>query len=642
LVEEKIIMHNVSKPEKPKERESLPTKIGFLDLLASTNQPILGDGAMGTMLNAQGIGFDQCFDALNLSNPGLVADVHRAYIEAGTQIIQTNTFGANRYKLSDHDLGDQVMQINRAGVELARRVVMATFKDVLVAGDVGPLGVRLAPFGRVQPEDARQVFAEQIEALCEAGADLIILETMSDLYEMQEAIAAAHQVCELPIVASMTFTRDDRTLLGDSPAIVAETLIQSGADVIGVNCSGGPAQILRILRQMHKAVPDAKLSAMPNAGWPERVGGRIMYPASPDYFGDYTRALREAGACLIGGCCGTTPRHIAEMQEALEKPALDIIANGFGISIEEIEPTLTTADQPSQLSRKLASGKFIISVEMDPPRGLSTHKLLAGASLLAEGGADVINIADSPMARMRMSPWAVCNLIQREFHVETVLHFPTRGRNLLRVQGDLLAAHAMDIRNVFVVMGDPTEIGDYPEAMDDFDLVPSGLIRLIKCGFNLGLDHAGVEIGQPTSYFVGCALNLDPQDIDREIKYLHRKIESGADFILTQPTYQPEVAEAFLEKYQLEKGPLQVPILVGVLPLINHRHAGFLHNEVPGIVIPEKIQQRIMDAGEEAPQEGLRIAVELIQQMRSWSKGIYLMTAFNRYDLAVQILDQIK
>jgi homocysteine S-methyltransferase len=568
--------------------------------------------------------------------------VHRAYIEAGTQIIQTNTFGANRYKLSDHDLGDQVMQINRAGVELARRVVMATFKDVLVAGDVGPLGVRLAPFGRVQPEDARQVFAEQIEALCEAGADLIILETMSDLYEMQEAIAAAHQVCELPIVASMTFTRDDRTLLGDSPAIVAETLIQSGADVIGVNCSGGPAQILRILRQMHKAVPDAKLSAMPNAGWPERVGGRIMYPASPDYFGDYTRALREAGACLIGGCCGTTPRHIAEMQEALEKPALDIIANGFGISIEEIEPTLTTADQPSQLSRKLASGKFIISVEMDPPRGLSTHKLLAGASLLAEGGADVINIADSPMARMRMSPWAVCNLIQREFHVETVLHFPTRGRNLLRVQGDLLAAHAMDIRNVFVVMGDPTEIGDYPEAMDDFDLVPSGLIRLIKCGFNLGLDHAGVEIGQPTSYFVGCALNLDPQDIDREIKYLHRKIESGADFILTQPTYQPEVAEAFLEKYQLEKGPLQVPILVGVLPLINHRHAGFLHNEVPGIVIPEKIQQRIMDAGEEAPQEGLRIAVELIQQMRSWSKGIYLMPAFNRYDLAVQILDQIK
>jgi len=635
-------MHNVSNPEQPQDRESLPAKIGFLDLIASTDRPILADGAMGTMLNAQGIGFDQCFDALNLSNPGLVAEVHRAYIEAGAQIIQTNTFGANRYKLSDHDLEDQVMQINRAGVELARRAVMASFKNVLVAGDVGPLGVRLAPYGRVQPEDARQVFAEQIEALCEAGADLLILETMSDLYEMQEAIAAAHQVCELPIVASMTFTRDDRTLLGDSPANVAEALNQSGADVIGVNCSGGPAQILRIIRQMHKAVPNARFSAMPNAGWPERVGGRIMYPASPDYFGDYARALREAGACLIGGCCGTTPKHIAEMQEALKKPDLDILANGIVISFEENEPSLITADQPSKLSRKLVSGEFVVSVEMDPPRGLSTHKLLAGASLLAEGGADVINIADSPMARMRMSPWAVCNLIQREFHLETVLHFPTRGRNLLRVQGDLLAAHAMDIRNVFVVMGDPTEIGDYPEAMDDFDLVPSGLIRLIKCGFNLGLDHAGVEIGQPTSFFVGCALNLDPQDIDREIKYLHRKIESGADFILTQPIYQPEVAESFLEKYQHEKGPLQVPILVGVLPLINHRHAGFLHNEVPGIVIPESIQQRIIDAGEEAPQEGVRIAVELIQQMRSWTKGIYLMPAFNRYDLAVQILDQVK
>ncbi len=635
-------MHNISNPEQPEDSESFPAKIGFLDLIASTDRPILADGAMGTMLNSQGIGFDQCFDALNLSNPDVVAEVHRAYIEAGAQIIQTNTFGANRYKLSDHDLEDQVRQINHAGVELAQRVVMASFKNVLVAGDVGPLGVRLAPYGRVQTEDARQVFAEQIEALCEAGADLLILETISDLYEMQEAIAAAHQVCELPIVASMTFTRDERTLLGDSPAIVAEALKQSGADVIGVNCSGGPAQILRIIRQMHKAVPDARLSAMPNAGWPERVGGRIMYPASPDYFGDYARALREAGSCLIGGCCGTTPKHIAEMQEALMKPGLDILANGIGISFEESEPSLITADQPSKLSRKLVSGEFVVSVEMDPPRGLSTQQLLAGASWLAEGGADVINIADSPMARMRMSPWAVCNLIQREFHVETVLHFPTRGRNLLRVQGDLLAAHAMDIRNVLVVMGDPTEIGDYPDAMDDFDLVPSGLIRLIKCGFNIGLDHAGVEIGQPTSFFVGCALNLNPQDIDREIKYLHRKIESGADFILTQPVFQPEVAESFLEKYQHEKGTLQVPILVGVLPLINHRHAGFLHNEVPGIVIPESIQQRIIDAGEGAPQEGVRIAVELIQQMRSWTKGIYLMPAFNRYDLAVQILDQVK
>ncbi len=617
-------------------------KVGFLDLLDTSDKPILADGAMGTMLYAHGIGFDQCFDALNLTNPSLVADVHRAYIEAGAQIIQTNTFGANRYKLAEHDFGEQVRQINQAGVELAKRVVMASFKNILIAGDVGPLGVRLAPFGRIQPEEARQVFAEQIAALCEAGADLLILETMSDLNEMQQAIAAAQKVCKLPIVASMTFTRDDRTILGDSPATVAEALHQSGVDVIGVNCSGGPSQILRILRQMHKAVPEARLTAMPNAGWPERVGGRIMYPAGPDYFAEYTRALKEAGACIIGGCCGTTPSHIAEMHAALNNPEMDTLTEGFAITFEESEPSLIASDRPSQLSLKLDSGEFVVSVEMDPPRGLSTHKLLAGASLLAEGGADVINIADSPMARMRMSPWAVCNLIQRELNVETVLHFPTRGRNLLRVQGDVLAAHAMEIRNVFVVMGDPTEIGDYPEAMDDFDLVPSGLIRLIKCGFNVGVDHAGVEIGQPTSFFVGCALNLNPQNPKQEINNLHRKIESGADFILTQPIFQAEIAESFLEQYQKQHGPLQVPILVGVLPLYNYRHTVFLHNEVPGISIPEKIQARIAGAGEMASQEGVRIAVELIEQMRSWAQGIYLMPAFNRYDLAVEILDQVK
>lgn len=614
----------------------------FIALLESSDQPILGDGAMGTMLNARGVGFDQCFDALNLENPSLVAQVHREYIEAGSQIIQTNTFGANRYKLTEHNLGDKVEQINQAGVELAMEAVRESKKDILVAGDVGPLGVRLAPFGRVQAEDARQVFAEQIKGLCQAGADLLIFETMTDVREMQEAIKAARQVCDLPVIASMTFTRDDRTVLGDSPVGVAETLHQAGADVIGVNCSGGPAQIWRILRQMREAVPDARLSAMPNAGWPERVGGRIMYPAGPDYFNDYTVALREIGVCLIGGCCGTTPEHISSMRAALSDPDIEFVSNGMSLAREEIESQLTMEGVPSNLSQKLSSGEFVFSVEMDPPRGLSTHKLLAGASLLADAGADVINIADSPMARMRMSPWAVCSLIQREFGIETVLHFPTRGRNLLRVQGDLLAAHAMDIRNVFVVMGDPTEIGDYPEAMDDFDLVPSGLIHLIKCGFNVGIDHAGVEIGQPTSFFVGCALDLIPQDIKREVRNLHRKIKSGADFILTQPIYQPEMAERLIIEYENSHGKLMTPILGGVLPLFGHRHASFLHNEVPGIIIPDEIQRRIKDAGENAPQEGVRIASELIEQMRAWAQGIYLMPAFNRYDLAGDIVEAAK
>lgn len=614
----------------------------FLAIFDEAKLPILGDGAMGTMLNSRGVGFNQCFDALNLTNPALVADIHRAYIEAGAQIIQTNTFGANRYKLAGHNLEDKVEEINRAGVELAHRVILATFKEVLVTGDIGPLGVRLAPFGRVKPEQAHDVFAEQINALCAAGADLLILETFSDLHEIGVALAAARELCDLPVIASLTFTRDDCTLLGDSPAKVATTLHAAGADVVGVNCSGGPAQILRILRQMHMAEPEVRLSAMPNAGWPERVGGRIMYPASPDYFGEYALAFRQAGASLIGGCCGTTPQHIVALREALQRPESESATYGVGISLFESEDTAGDIEQPSQFAQKLADGKFVVSVEMDPPRGLSTHKLLAGASLLAEAGADVINVADSPMARMRMSPWAVCSVIQREFNIESVLHFPTRGRNLLRVQGDLLAAHALGIRNVFVVMGDPTEIGDYPEAMDDFDLVPSGLIRLIKDGFNAGIDHAGVEIGQPTSFFVGCALNLTSPDPDLEVKNLRRKIKAGADFILTQPVFQPQLAEKFLKHYVEMAEPVEVPILVGVLPLFSSRHAAFLHNEVPGIEIPQDIHTRLKKAGEVAPQAGIQIACELIYEMRSWASGIYLMPAFNRYDMAAEVIEAVK
>jgi homocysteine S-methyltransferase len=512
-----------------------------------------------------------------------------------------------------------------------------------VAGDVGPLGVRLAPFGRVQPEQARQAFAEQIEALAEAGADLIILETFSDLQELSEAIAAARQVCGLPVTASMTFTRDDRTLLGDSPARVAQALWESGAEVIGVNCSGGPAQIWRILRQMRQAVPDAYLSAMPNAGWPEQVGGRIMYPANPEYFGEYALAFCDLGASLVGGCCGTTPAHIAAM-----RAALDTLPQGCGPAASELsmpaeaEEALEQAEAASPLAQKLAQGKFVVAVEMDPPRGLSAHKLLAGASLLAEAGADVINVADSPMARMRMSPWAVCELLHRQVQVDTTLHFPTRGRNLLRVQGDLLAAHALGIRNVFVVMGDPTAIGDYPDAMDNYDLVPSGLIKLIKQNFNLGLDHAGADIGQPTSFFVGCALNLAPQDVEQEIKNLRRKIKAGADFLLTQPVFDPGAAEATLQAYTDRYGPLELPVLAGVLPLYSVRHTTFLHNEVPGIFISDLTQERIRKAGADAPWEGVRIALELIEQMKPWARGIYLMPQFMRYDLAAEIVEKCR
>ncbi|MBP7227782.1 MAG: bifunctional homocysteine S-methyltransferase/methylenetetrahydrofolate reductase [Longilinea sp.] len=615
----------------------------FIEWL-QTERVLFSDGAMGTLLNQRGVGFDACFDSLNLSDPAMVAQVHREYIEAGSHMIQTNTFGANRYKLAQHGLENKLIEINTAAVELARRVILASFKEVLIAGDIGPLGVRLAPFGRVQPEQARQAFEEQIAVLAGAGVDLLIIETMTDLYEIGEAIAAARRVAPgLPVVASMTFTRDDRTLLGDSPARVAQFIRAAGADVIGVNCSGGPSQILHILKQMRQAVPESRYSVMPNAGWPQQVGGRIMYPAAPEYFGDYALAFWEAGASLIGGCCGTTPLHIQTMRRALEQAPQVLVrpTNGFNVAEREEEQA---AQPPTQLAQKLAEGRFVIAVEMDPPRGLSTHKLLAGASLLAEAGADVIDVADSPMARMRMSPWAVCNLIQRKVGIETVLHFPTRGRNLLRVQGDLLAAHALDVRNVFVVMGDPTAIGDYPDAMDNYDLVPSGLIKLIKQGFNAGVDHAGADIGQPTSFFAGCALNLTPDDAESEIKNLRRKLRAGADFILTQPIYDLAAAQAFLARARAELDGIPVPILVGILPLSSARHAAFLHHEVPGINIPEELRQRMEKSGENAPRTGIEIALELIAQIRSIpeARGIYIMPAFNRFDYAAEIIETIR
>ncbi len=393
---------------------------------------------------------------------------------------------------------------------------------------------------------------------------------------------------------------------------------------------------------MRQAFPDAFYLVKPNAGWPEQIAGRIMYPAAPEYFGDYALAFWQAGAKIIGGCCGTTPQHIAAIRQMVESTRPEQVVSVQVIPQPETSETLLAADQPTQLAQKLSAGEFVIAVEMDPPRGLSMHKLLAGASLLAEVGVDVIDVADSPMARMRMSPWAVCNLVQRQVGVETVLHFPTRGRNLLRVQGDLLAAHALGVRNIFVVMGDPTAIGDYPEAMDNYDLVPSGLIKLIKQGFNAGVDHAGSNIGQPTSFFVGCALNLDTPDYAQEVKNLQRKLKAGADFALTQPIFNPKIFDNFVNRYESDFGPLPIPILVGILPLYNSRHAAFLHHEVPGITIPETTRQRIDRAGENSAREGSRIAIELAQQVRSHAGGIYLMPAFSRYDIAAEIVEAVK
>ena len=619
----------------------MTTKQEILEFIR-VKRALFSDGAMGTVLRQRLPVSQSCLDCANLTHPDIVASVHNDYLAAGSDMIQTNTFGANRFKLNAHGVGGQLREINRAGMEIARRSVQTSGRAAFIAGDIGPLGVRLAPFGRVQLPEAREAFAEQIAILVEAGADLLIMETMTDLYEIIEAIAAARQVAgSTPVIASMTFTRDNLTLLGDPPAKVARRLHEVGADVIGVNCSGGPNQILHILKLMRQAAPDALFSVMPNAGWPEQVEGRIMYPAAPEYFGQYAISFWQAGASIIGGCCGTTAEHIAAMVNTFNA------ASGLiRTPVEAAATRVTTTEKPESpppttLAQKLKDGKFVIAVEMDPPRGVTTQKLLAGASLLAESGADVIDVADSPMARMRMSPWAVCSLIQRKVGIESVLHFPTRGRNVLRVQGDLLAAHALDVRNIFVVMGDPTSIGEYPEAMDNYDLVPSGLIRLIKQGFNAGLDLSGSDIGQPTSFFVGCALNLNPPDMASEIRNLKRKLKAGADFILTQPIYKPELVQVFLKAYEAENGSLPVPLIAGLLPLASARHAAFLQSEVPGIEIPAATREMMEKSGENGARSGINLTIDLVAHIKPYVQGIYLMPAFQRYDYAAEIISQI-
>jgi len=624
------------------------TKQAFLDRLAYG--PILCDGAMGTQLYAHGASFESCFESLNLTRPELVSDIHRAYLAAGADIIETNTFGANRFKLAEHNLADQVAEINAAGVQLARQAVESAGRTAFVAGSIGPLGVRLAPTGPLTPEEARTAFREQVAALCQASADALILETFGDLAEIQEAIRVAQAVCDLPLIAQMTFTIDGRTPLGHTPEAVALALSELGVAVVGANCSVGPARVLPVIEAMRAVLENLDpsglpyLSAQPNAGWPESAGGRIMYPATPDYFGDYARRFVVAGATLVGGCCGTTPDHIRAMRLTLNALAL---APSHPVRVAVVAPAPKEEkplppEPPTELAKKLEVGKFVVSVEMSPPKGFDVGGVLSGALMLKQEGADVVNIADTPRARMRMSAWAVAHLVQTEVGLETVLHFPTRGRNLLRVQGDLLAAHALHIRNLFVVMGDPPSIGDYPEATDNYDVVPSGLVKLIKQNFNRGTDGAGASIGRPCSFTVGVALDPGSLDVEREIKTLRRKIEAGADFALTQPVFDPTILRTFLKRYEGLHGPLKLPLLIGLLPLASARHAEFLHNEVPGITLTDAVLDRMRLAGDEGRREGIKIAQELLLELRDLAAGAYLMPPFGRFDTAAEVFSIVR
>jgi homocysteine S-methyltransferase len=490
----------------------------------------------------------------------------------------------------------------------------------------------------VRKSQARAAYAEQLGALADAGVDLICIETQSDLTEMEEALRAARDSCDLAVIVCATFTRDDRTLLDHTPDQVAARLVELDADAIGVNCSEGPAQVLRILNSMRPRAGSTPLVAMPNAGAPSRLAERFVYQATPEYLGDYARAFVAAGASIVGGCCGTSPAHTAAMATALAQPRqlnLELLP--------EVEQEIDASTRPTtnEFGAKLDAGSFVITVEMDPPRSISVAGLLAGAETLRDAGADAIDVADSPLARMRMSPWAPARLINEHVGLPTVLHFPTRGRNLLRLQGDLLAAHALGIRNLFITLGDPARIGDYPAATDNVDVVPTGLLKLITGSLNQGTDKTGTAIGEPTSFVCGCAVDLGAKDLDHECKLLQKKISSGAVFALSQPVYAADVLRTFKKAYEERHGPLTLPILVGLQPLVTSRHAEHLHNEVPGISIPDHIRER-MRAAKDERDEGVAIAVELGRELRADAAGIYLVTPFGRYGLAAEVVEAIK
>jgi homocysteine S-methyltransferase len=633
----------------------------FLERLK--DRPLLLDGAMGTQLHARGISFDEPFDLLNLSRPNLVAEIHHDYAVAGADIIETNTFGANRFRISQTGHSADIVTVNRAAVKIARDAIKRAGTQALVAGSVGPLGVSLAPLGPVKAEEAYEAFLEQMSALAEAGIDLFVIETMYDIAEIEQAYRAARAVGKVPVVASMTFGRDNRTWTGHSPADVALRLYELGADAVGANCSTGPQRMLDVIEHMLLAyqaklpagVKKPYLIAMPNAGFPEQRGNRLMYPASYSYFGDYAERFVKAGCSLVGGCCGTTPEHITAMRKALDHLGVDegtqaqkVIEVGITNADAKgaLKQTTVVAQMPTKLARTFERQHFVVTVEIEPPKGYDTHEIEHVARKLKDIGATVLDIADAPMARMRMNGMVLASRIQDHVGIETILHFPVRGRNLLRVQSDLLGAHGLDIRNLFVTMGDPNRIGDYPEANDHHDIVPTGLVQLIKEKFNRGQESSGASIGLPCSFFTGVAMNLTPPDdeaMQKEAKLLKKKIDSGANFALTQPIFDTQRVRKFLDYYEQNYGKLTLPIIGGVLPLASVSHAEFFRNEVPGVVMSDDIVQRLHRVGSKTRTEGRLIAQEIITNLRNDDliQGVYIIPAFGRFDVVERLIESL-
>jgi methionine synthase / methylenetetrahydrofolate reductase(NADPH) len=603
-------------------------------------RPLLCDGAMGTMLYARGVPLDACFDVLNVNDPKIVQGIHAEYLAAGSDCIETNTFGANRFKLAVHGLAGRVREINLRGAKLARDVRESMGRDVFVLGSIGPLGKYLAPLGAIEPDEARAAFHEQAEGLLEGGVDALIVETFSDLNEMRLAVEAIRALTDLPIVTQVAFTDDGVTFLGRTAAEVVRALRELPIQAVGANCSVGSSVLYDILEQMLPEARGLPVVIQPNAGLPSRVGERLIYLSSPAYMADYAARMIAAGARMVGGCCGTTPQHIRAMREAVDRHAprrgAARVESPKRARPEAVEtPGITTRAAPTLLQKRLEAGEFLVTVELDPPRGHNIEKLVQGAKLLKERGVEIVDINDGSLGRVRMSVLPTAILVREATGLDINMHFTCRDRNLMGIQADLLGAHAMDIRNILAMTGDPPRTGDYVNATAVFDVDAIGLIRILA-GMNQGVDATGNSIGEPAAFCVGVALNPSAAEPQQEMERFLAKVEAGARWAQTQPVYDLEVLERFFTRVRAP-----IPVVVGILPLHSSRHAEFLHNEVPGISIPTEVRRRMSEAGERGLRIGIGTSQELVRGLRGHYAGAYLMPSFGRFEVVAEVLEAL-